>query len=198
MNSIYSFIIQPKENRYNNIKKINNKNLILNTSIEDHRFVSRNAIVVALPKAIKTNIKVGDEIIVHHNVFRRFYDIQGEEKNSANYFKENLYFCYLDQIFLFKQNNNWKAINGYCFVQPIKKENSTFVSEDKEEPLKGFITYSDGSYDSGKLIGFSPESEYEFIIDKKRLYRVPIKSITIEYDSKGTEKPYNPIWVQSS
>ena len=95
MNSIYSFIIQPKENRYNNIKKINNKNLILNTSIEDHRFVSRNAIVVALPKAIKTNIKVGDEIIVHHNVFRRFYDIQGKEKNSANYFKENLYFCYL-------------------------------------------------------------------------------------------------------
>ena len=198
MNSIYSFIIKPKKNRYNNIKKISNKNLILNTSIEDHRFVSRNAIVVALPKAIKTNIKIGDEIIVHHNVFRRFYDMEGKEKNSGNYFKEDLYFCYLDQIFLFKQKNNWKAIDGYCFIQPIKKENNIFISEDKEEPLKGFITHSDGSYAINKLVGFSPESEYEFIIDKKRLYRVPIKSITIEYDSKGTEKPYNPEWVQSS
>ena len=195
MNSIYSFIIKPKENRYNNSKKINDKNLILNTSIEDHRFVSRNAIVVSVPKAIKTDIKVGDEIIVHHNTFRRFYDVRGIEKDSANYFKDNLYFCYLDQIFLYKQNNSWKATDGFCFVQPIKKKTDTIISEDIEEPLKGFITYSDGTYDDNIIVGFSPESEYEFIIDEKRLYRVPIKSITIKYDIKGTEEPYNPVWV---
>jgi len=80
MNSIYSFIIKPKEKRYNNTKKVQNKNLILNTSIEDHNFVSRSAIVISVPKAFNTNIKPGDEIIVHHNVFRRFYDIQGNEK----------------------------------------------------------------------------------------------------------------------
>lgn len=198
MNSIYSFIIKPKEKRYNNTKKVQNKNLILNTSIEDHNFVSRSAIVISIPKAFNTNIKPGDEIIVHHNVFRRFYDIQGNEKNSTNHFKENLYFCYLDQIFLYKQNNNWKATDGFCFVQPIKKQIDTIISEDNEEPLKGLVTYSDGVYSKDTLVGFSPDSEYEFIIDKKRLYRVPIKSITIKYDIKGTEESYNPIWVQSS
>jgi len=198
MNSIYSFIIKPKEKRYNNTKKVQNKNLILNTSIEDHNFVSRSAIVISVPKAFNTNIKPGDEIIVHHNVFRRFYDIQGNEKNSTNHFKENLYFCYLDQIFLYKQNNNWKATDGFCFVQPIKKQIDTIISEDNEEPLKGLVMYSDGVYSKDTLVGFSPDSEYEFIIDKKRLYRVPIKSITIKYDIKGTEESYNPIWVQSS
>jgi len=198
MNSIYSFIIKPKEKRYNNTKKVQNKNLILNTSIEDHNFVSRSAIVISVPKAFNTNIKPGDEIIVHNNVFRRFYDIQGNEKNSTNHFKENLYFCYLDQIFLYKQNNNWKATDGFCFVQPIKKQIDTIISEDNEEPLKGLVTYSDGVYSKDTLVGFSPDSEYEFIIDKKRLYRVPIKSITIKYDIKGTEESYNPIWVQSS
>ena len=198
MNSIYSFIIKPKEKRYNNTKKVQNKNLILNTSIEDHNFVSRSAIVISVPKAFNTNIKPGDEIIVHHNVFRRFYDIQGNEKNSTNHFKENLYFCYLDQIFLYKQNNNWKATDGFCFVQPIKKQIDTIISEDNEEPLKGLVTYSDGVYSKDTLVGFSPDSEYEFIIDKKRLYRVPIKSITIKYDIKGTEESYNPILVQSS
>ena len=53
-------------------------------------------------------------------------------------------------------------------------------------------------YSKNTLVGFSPESEYEFIIEDKRLYRVPIQSITIKYDSKVTEEPYNPVWVQSS
>ena len=38
-------------------------------------------------------IKEGDEIVIHHNVFRRYYDIKGKEKNSSKYFKDNLYFC---------------------------------------------------------------------------------------------------------
>lgn len=197
MNSIYSFIIKPKENRYNNTKKIQNKNLILNTSIEDHKFVSRNAIVVSVPKAFKTNIKVGDEIIVHHNTFRRFYDVRGNEKDSSNYFRDNLYFCYIDQIFLYKRNDKWHTPPGFCFVKPIHSLNN--LTEDKEEPLTGVLKHigddlrSFGLEDND-LIGFTPNSEYEFIIDNERLYRVPINSISIKYGRKGSEVEYNPKW----
>ena len=45
------------------------------------RYVNREAIVVSLPKAVKTDIKIGDTVIVHHNVFRRWHDQQGVEKN---------------------------------------------------------------------------------------------------------------------
>ena len=44
---------------------------------------------------------VGDEIYIHHNIFRRYYDIRGNEKNSGSFFKDNLFFCEHHQIYLY-------------------------------------------------------------------------------------------------
>ena len=41
MNSIFDFIVEPIGDRYNNEKKINNKKLILNTSIESFKFINK-------------------------------------------------------------------------------------------------------------------------------------------------------------
>ena len=100
MKSLYSFIIKPKEERYDNIRKVDDKTLIINTNIEDHRFVSKKAVVVSTPAAFDTDIKVGDEVYVHHNIFRRWYDMRGNEKNSATFFKDDLYFAYPEQIYM--------------------------------------------------------------------------------------------------
>ena len=45
MKPIYSFLIKPKKERYDNTKTVGDKELILNTDISDHKFVSRQAIV---------------------------------------------------------------------------------------------------------------------------------------------------------
>jgi len=194
MNNPYALIIQPKENRYKNTKKVSDKNLILNTSISDHRYVSKEAIVKALPGAFKTPLRESDEVLVHHNIFRRYYDVRGNEKNSGNYFKEDMYFCYLDQVYMYKRNNNWTAIPGYCFVNPIQSEDKW---ENKEEPLKGIVVYTDGTdfVKEGELIGFTPYSEFEFIVGDKRLYRIKLNDISIKYEHKGTEKFYNTSWL---
>jgi len=71
-------------------------------------------------------------------------------------------------------------------------------STDKEMPLKGIIKYGDSEFPEGTLVGFSPRSEYEFIINEERLYRVPKQSITIKYEYQGDEEEYNPSWTQSS
>ena len=63
-----------------------------------------------------TEIKIGDEVIVHHNVFRVWKDIRGVEQNSKSYFKEDQYFVQQDQMYLYKQNNQWKSIDNYCFI----------------------------------------------------------------------------------
>ena len=68
MNSIYDFIVEPIGERYNNTLKINDKNLILNSSIESFKFINKKAKVISVPLAYKTLIKVGDEIIIHHNI----------------------------------------------------------------------------------------------------------------------------------
>ena len=139
--------------------------------------------------------KVGDTVIVHHNVFRRWHNVKGKEKNSRSYFNENTYLIKEDQIFLYKTNNKWKAAKGYCFVQPIKQKDS--FNQDLEQKCIGIIRYTDGEFDKEDLVGFTPFSEYEFIIDGQRLYRVMNKFITIKYEYQGDEEAYNPSWAQS-
>ncbi len=126
MKSLYQFIVKPFEQRYDNIKKVNNKELIINTNIENHIFVSKKAVVVSTPAAFKTNINIGDIVQIHHNVFRRYYDIRGVEKNSGTYFKEDMYFCHPEQIYMY---NNKSHLN-YCFVKPIKNQS---VLENRKE-----------------------------------------------------------------
>ena len=199
MQSLFNFIVQPKNKRYENEVDVNGNKLIVNTTMDDHKYVSRIGVVKSIPKIGETNIKVGDEVIVHHNVFRRFYNMRGEEKNSSSYFKEDLYFCYYDQIFLYKQNGEWKAPFEFCFVKPIENKKQ-FVTVQKERPRVGILKYGNSSLDAfkvneGSLVGFSPSSEYEFIIENDRLYRMRTNDITIKYEYKGDEVEYNPSWA---
>jgi len=194
MQSVFDFIIKPKNKRYNNTKQIGDSELLLNSEISDHRYVSRNGIVLALPKSEATKIKIGDEVILHHNVFRRWYNVKGQEKNSRSYWEDDKYFVKSDQIFLYKQNNEWQAPKGFCFVKPIESNNII----EKEVPLRGIIKYVDKelkNIDKEDLVGFTPSSEYEFIVDGERLYRVPTNSISIKYERQGNEKEYNPSWT---
>jgi hypothetical protein len=195
MKSPFDFIISPLGERYNNKKKIDDKELILNTNISEHKFVNREAIVKSVPTAFETEIKPGDTIITHHNVFRRWHDMKGRERNSRSFFNEDTYFIKEDQIFLYKRKNKWRAPNGYCFIQPIKQRNKLNI--DQEESCIGIIKYTDGTYKVDDLVGFMPFSTYEFIIDSKRLYRVITKFITIKYEYQGNEEEYNPSWAKS-
>ena len=195
MKAPFDFVIEPKGGRYNNTTKVGDKDLILNTEIFNHQFVNRQAIVKSVPTAFNTEIKPGDTIITHHNVFRRWHDIKGKEKNSRSYFDENTYLVKIDQVFLYKRNGEWKAPKGYCFVQPIKDTNH--LTEDVEKPCVGKVVYTDNSFKVDELIGFTPFSTYEFIIEGKRLYRIHNKFITIKYEYQGNEEEYNPSWAQS-
>ena len=195
MRSVYNFVVTPKGERYNNKTKVGDSELILNTEIYNHQYINREAIVISTPIIGDTDIKSEDTVIVHHNVFRRWHNIHGEEKNSRSYFDEDTYLVSFDQIFLYKRDNKWKAPKGYCFVQPIKTTDE--FNMDSEKPLTGIVKYSDGTVDVGDLVGFRPNSEYEFIIDDTRLYRDLSNFITIKYEYQGNEETYNPSWAQS-
>ena len=193
MKSVYDFVVTPKGGRYNNKKKVDGGELILNTEIFNHQYVNRTAIVKSVPIIGDTDIQPGDEVIVHHNIFRRWHNVKGIEKNSRSFFDENTYLINQDQIFLYKRNKEWKAPKGYCFVKPLKAENPFNV--DLEKPLQGIVKYSDGTVKEGDLVGFRPSSEYEFIVDGERLYRVLSNFITIKYEYQGDEEEYNPSWA---
>ena len=197
MQALFDYIIKPVGGRYNNSVDVDGKELLVNTEIFNHQYVNREAEIIAVPKGIKSQLQVGDIVIVHHNVFRRWHNIRGEEKNSRSYFEEDKYFVKEDQIFAYKRfDTKWKGLKGYCFVKPLKS--TEMFDESKERSLIGVVKHTDGSVDIGDLVGFTPWSEYEFVIDGQRLYRVLSKEITIKYDYQGDEEEYNPSWTQSS
>ncbi len=76
-------------------------------------------------------------------------------------------------------------------------------SLEKEESMKGFIKHIDETalrmgLNVGDLVGFQPYSDYEFVVDGIRVYRVCTEDITIIYECKGDEEAYNPSWAESS
>jgi hypothetical protein len=201
MNSVFSFIVKPVGDRYNNKLKIGDKELVLNTKIESFKSVNNLAEVISTPLAYSTDIKVGDLVVIHHNVFRRFYDIRGNQKNSRSYFIDDMYFCDIDQIYLYKNDGDWKSFGDRCFIKPLK--NTDHLSSDKEKKLIGILKYGNSSLESlkineGDLVGYTPGGEFDFVIEGQRLYCMKSNDIVIKYECKGNETEYNPSWTQSS
>jgi len=196
MKSVYNFVVTPIGKRYNNTKKVGDSELILNTEIFNHQYINRKASVISTPIIGETDIQAGDDVIVHHNVFRRWHNVKGIEKNSKSYFNESTYFINQDQIFLYKRYWEWKTPKGYCWVKPLKATDQFNIEQEK--PLQGIVKYSDGTVNVNDIVGFTPNSEYEFVIDGERLYRVLSKFITIKYEYQGDEEEYNPSWAKSS
>ena len=196
MKSVYNFVVKPKGERYNNTKKLDGGELILNTEIFNHQYVNREAVVISTPIIGDTDIKPGDTVVVHHNVFRRWHNVKGVEKNSRSYFNEDTYFINDDQIFLYKRDDEWIAPKGYCFVIPLKATDQ--FNTESEKPLQGIVKYSNGTVKVNDLVGFKPGGEYEFVVDGERLFRVLSNLITIKYEHQGNEETYNPSWAQSS
>ena len=188
MRSLYNYIIST-ENRYDNKTSVGDKELILNTEVteRDYHFVNRIGKVVSTPINFSTPIEPGDEVIVHHNVFRRWYDARGNERNSGSFIDEDKYSVYGDQIFAYKRNGEWRGLPEFCFVKPLPNEDKW--STLSERKLAGELTYTNDYLESlelstGDVVGFTPASEYEFIIDDTKLYRIQSKDITINYGHK--------------
>jgi len=199
--SLFDFIVEPVGQRYSNEIKVGDKSLIINTKAESFKSVNNIAKVIEIPKVFKTSIKVGDLIMIHHNVFRRFYDVRGNEKNSKAYFKDNLYFVQLDQVYLYKRKDKWKAFGDRCFVSPIKDE--VDIHNWLEQNLIGVLKYGNSALkaleiNEGDLVGYTPYGEYDFIVDGRRLYCMKSNDIVIKYERQGNEVEYNPRWAQSS
>ena len=197
MKSLYYFIVKPLNDRYDNTRTVAGTDLIINSGIEDHRFISKKAVVVSTPAAYNTKINIGDELYIHHNIFRRWYDQKGKERNSSTHFKDDLYFVSLEQIYMY----NLKTHLDYCFVKPLK--NQSVLENRKEQPNVGIVKYSNKSLEAlgitpGTLITFTPNSEFEFIIEGERLYCMKSNDIALTHEYQGNEEENNPSWAKSS
>ena len=185
MKSPFSFIVKPIDGkRYNNTKSIGGIDLVISASEEDHTHSNRSAEVIEIPIGYDGDIKVGDTLLVHHNVFKFYSDMKGRQKSGRSFFKDDLFFVDLDQFFMYKNENGWNAHDRYCFVEPIKREESIIFKNTVEEPLTGTMKYVNKYLKSkgvspGDRVSFTPDSEYEFLVDGEKLYRIYDHQITM-------------------
>ena len=76
MKTVFDFMVMPKEQK--------SKDLILNTELQNHLFTNRIGVVVSTTVNNDTGIEEGDEVVVHHNVFRTLRDVKCKEKKSRS------------------------------------------------------------------------------------------------------------------
>jgi hypothetical protein len=194
MRALNYFIVRPKEGkRYDNVKEISGVEINISSTNEDHRVTQRVGIVESLPIKYKGDISVGDEIVVHHNVFRITKDTKGREKSGwAHLFGDN-FLIPIEEIFAYKPvGGKWTAITPFCFVAPIKEGLEGTLPDfidfnAPEAQLWGVMVYpnSDQKHiSSGEIVSFIPDSEYEFNIDGKKLYRMKTEMICLVSEKK--------------
>jgi len=79
MQSVFNYLIEPKGGRVTGRTEIDGNELLLNTDLQNHEYTNRVGVILGLPIANKyKELKEGDEVIVHHNIFRRFRDVRGK------------------------------------------------------------------------------------------------------------------------
>tara|TARA_R110002110_G_scaffold164637_1_gene364851 strand:- start:53 stop:616 length:564 start_codon:yes stop_codon:yes gene_type:complete len=185
MKSPFYFIVTPlNEKRYNNIADYDGVDFITNTSQENFKASNRMAKVVSTPVNYTGDICVGDLLVVHHNVFKIYYDMQGRQQSGKSFLKDNTFFVDETQFYAYKHNGEWKCHSNNCFVKPIDKKEYFIEKPGTEEALVGVMKYSNKELDklgvyNGTVICFEPESEYEFHIDGEKLYRMYTRNITM-------------------
>lgn len=184
MQSTTKFIITPKGgSNFINEKTINGNNFVVNTSIEEAVNVNRIGIVVSLPLDYSGNIKIGDEVVVQHNVFRDWFDTKGNTRKSQNHFKDNLFIAGIDSIFLICRNGVFIAVDNYCFVEPITEDVRWIGTQEVKH--QGTVVFGNKYLEQqgvfeGNVIAFKAESEYEFQIYDKKLYRIRTVNILVK------------------
>jgi hypothetical protein len=171
MKSIRDFIVIPKDgDLYVKNRIDSDSELVLSSGIENHKNTNRVAIVVSTPANYTGDVKDGDEVIVHHNVFRKYNDIRGKEKFSSGLIREGMYSAEPIEIFAYRSpESKWTSISPYVFVHPNRTSFGSIAITNAEHESEGITEGTEFFYDA--------ISEYEFVIEGEKMYRVNVRNI---------------------
>lgn len=178
MKTPYLYLIEPEGDRYNNTKIIEGKEIILNTTMDetDFKYTNRIARVIGTPKR-EGVLKEGDRVIVHHNTFRKWFNVKGRLKDSSNFIKEGAFYAGLDQIFAYDRGDGWTTLEDYCFVKPIEKESGFTYNVENWIQDRGIVAISNPILEKqgigvGDEIFFVGPARYRFDIEGETYWKM--------------------------
>lgn len=182
------YVIVETDKAYNNEKKITEDiSIVVNTTIESVEHINRKATVLVAPDF--TVLEKGDEVIIHHNIFRLRNGLKGVMLESDYLIEDNRYCVPPTEIFMYKRgDSDWEALDPYCFIKPIKAEEDTSLIKGVRDlhkgnlPHIGIIVYpnkemAEKGLKKGDKVAFSKYSEYEFELNGEILYKMSTNDI---------------------
>lgn len=147
-------------------------------SIENAKDVDKRAVVVAIPLMYNGPIKVGDEVICHHNIFREYLNSKGKVTFTRAHLYDNLFHAAPFEVFMYFRDGEWQAHGEFTFVEPVYEDNSVITRRKKHT---GRIVASN-VHPKGQVVGFTPESEYNISIERgEELFRMKDEDICLYY-----------------
>lgn len=188
-----TYLIVEAGQEYNNEVELAGQKIVVNTTIESVENINREATVLASPEG--TVLQAGDKVIIHHNIMRRKNNSSGKEIPSPFAIGDGKFFVPPNEVFAYKRgDSDWKALDPYCFVEPIKLEkveleSGILLTEKAQENFKGrengvgIMKYSnqelmeEEEIFEGDRVHFEPWSEHEFKIDGKTYYKMKTSDI---------------------
>lgn len=186
MSTLNCLIVELDEAYENEVEMSNKQSIIVNSTIESVAHISRKAKVIEAPDFVI--LKEGDEVIVHHNIFRLRNDTKGKVAPSNYDIGGNQYFVPLTEVFMYRRDSEWIALEPYVFIKPIplREGDEMLLGIKKEhkgrEHQKGTVAFNNKHLESqgvkeGDEIIFSRYSEYEFNIEGEIFYKMQTKDI---------------------
>lgn len=186
MRSLHYVIIKT-QGSYNNTESINGIDYTVNVDIDNVESINRKAVVVCAPDG--SGIKEGDQVVVHHNIMRESIHTNGTLDKGMFYLSNNYYYVPVSEVIMKKsEGEKWETLLDFVFIKPIPAEKEyigsglvlTSDSYKGMKKLRATLEISNkglkGVY-VGETIIFSQNSEHEFIIDGKLMYKCRIEDI---------------------
>ena len=176
MKTTYQYLIEPVGERYNNAKQIEGKEIIINTTMDetDFKYTNRIGKVVGLP-AYDGPLQEGDRVIVHHNTFRKWFNVRGRMKDSSNFIRNGWFYAGLDQVFAYDRGDGWVTVQDYCFVEP--EEDMNWMDTRVLSKSFGKVAITNPILEAqgvtvGDRVFFNEQAAYKFVIDGRTLYKM--------------------------
>ena len=177
MKSLFKTIIVPEGDRYNN----SDDRLILNANIniQDFTYTNRVGIVVETPH-FNPQVQVGDRVLVHTNVFRRYWGFTTHLRTSSADLHDGTFGVDSDSIFAYDRGDGWVPLNDWLFVEPVEADTGHLtLSTDYLKTRIGKLRIGEvEGLKIGDTVAFTPFSEFEFRFDGMKLYKMRVRDIT--------------------
>ena len=170
--------------RYANTKNIGGIDILISTSDEDYTVSNRFAEVISTPLYYNGPIKIGDTLLVHHNVFKFYNDVHGEQRSGKSYFKEDMFLIDDMQYYMYFNGDKWQAVGRYNFIEPFPPKDSYLHKAIEEEPLQGIMRYPSDKMRAygvkeGDVMVYRPNLAAEYKVNDVKLYRLYDEHLTV-------------------